>query len=897
MFKSIFVRLAATCACVLLLTAGLAAAPAQVQDRIKNRIDPAVISEVKGNVHPQATRQRDIGRLNASFKIAHVTMTFKMTDVQRAALNDLLQRQQDPSSPDYHRWLTPEEYASRFGISENDRGKVVSWLQSQGLVVNEIGRNGRSVTFTGSARQIETAFRTSMHQYSVNGEAHYANATEPSVPSAFADLVSGFRGLNNFRLKARPNQRAVMDAPQFTSSVTGNHFLSPSDFATIYDLNPLYASGIDGRGQSIVIAGQTDVDLNDIRAFRTASGLPANDPVVVLVPGSADPGISKGDLPEADLDLEWAGAVAPNARLIYVNSTNVLDSLQYAIDQNLAPVASISYGDCEQNFTAQDVNVLLSITQQANSQGMTVLAASGDSGAADCDGSTATVARLGLAVDLPASLPSVTGLGGSEFREVTTASWSNTNTSSFGSALAYIPEGAWNDSSTGGGLASGGGGRSIYFSKPNWQSFSGVPNDAARDVPDVSLNASGDHDGYLMCSGGSCTNGFRSANGSLFVVGGTSASAPAFAAIVSLINQKTNSPQGNINPVLYSLAATAPSAFHDIIAGGNQVPCAPGSAGCGTGGVIGYSAGPGYDQATGLGSVDALNLVTAWPMPQTAPIPPAGGDPASPGTTPSSTPTSGPGSSPTSTPTSAPQPISVVEQGNVRSGYVLVTPDTNTAAPVPTLTFGTVSGGNVQSQTGITPIPMITDGSLFVDVIPGIGRNVGVAIVNPGTAANVVTLTLRDQNGIASGSPVTLTLSAHQQIARFVTELFPAGVIGTGFAGSLRLQSSSGFGVLGLRFSSSEFSTSPVGVTATSSDTTQMIALPQFAMGGGWATQLALVNNSSSTASGRVDVYDTSGNPMPVDLNNSTQSTFTYSIPAGGSLLLAPRDSNGQSPF
>jgi subtilase family serine protease len=895
MLKSIFVRFPATCACVFLLTAGLAAAPAQVQDRIQSRIDPAVTSEIKGNIHPLGTRQRDVGRLSASFKIAQVTMMFNMTDAQRTALNNLLQRQQDPASPDYHRWLTPEEYASRFGVSENDRQQVVSWLQSQGLTVNEIGRNGRFVTFTGSARQIETAFRTSLHQYNVDGETHYANATEPWVPSAFANLVLGFRGLNNFRLKARPNHRAVMNTPQFTSSVTGSHFLSPSDFATIYDLNPLYANGINGSGQSIIIAGQTDIDLNDIRAFRTASGLPANDPVVVLVPGLGDPGTSRDDLPEADLDLEWAGAVAPNARLIYVNSTNVLDSLQYAIDQNLAPVASISYGDCEPNFTSQDVNLLLSITQQANSQGMTVVAASGDSGAADCDGSSETVARLGLAVDLPAALPSVTGLGGSEFREVSTASWSSTNTSSSGSALSYIPEGAWNDTSTGGGLASGGGGRSIYFSKPSWQSFSGVPNDAARDVPDVSLNASPDHDGYLMCSAGSCTNGFRSANGSLFVAGGTSAAAPTFAAIVALINQKTNTPQGNINPLLYSLAASAPSAFHDITAGSNQVPCAAGSAGCGASGVIGYSAGPGYDQATGLGSVDALNLVTAWPMSQSSSGQTTGGDPTSTG--PSSTPSSGSGSSTTSTPTSAPLPIGVVEQGNLQSGYVVITPDTNTVAPAPTVTFGVLSGGNVQSQAGITPIPMITDGSVFVDVVSGIGRNVGVAIANPGTAANVVTLTLRDQNGITAGVPVTLTLSANQQIARFVTELFPAGVIGTGFAGSLRLQSSTGIGVLGLRFSSNQFSTSPVGVTTNASSTTQAIVLPQFALGGGWATQLALVNNSGSTASGRVDIFDPTGNPMPVDLNNSTQSTFTYSIPAGGSLVLAPRDSNGQSPF
>ncbi|HEY2384569.1 MAG TPA: S53 family peptidase [Terriglobia bacterium] len=897
MLQSKFARFTGTLSCVLIVSTALFAAAPQVQDRITRRIDPAVTAVVAGNVHPLASRDHDRGQVSAALKMPRVTMLFKMTGAQQAALDALLQGQQDPRSAGYHHWLSPEEYAARFGISANDRNQIVSWLQSQGFTINEVGRNGRSVSFTGAAGQIESAFHTSMHQYAVNGKTFYANAAEPSVPAAFADLVSGFRALNDFRLKPRPNPRSISaaDAPRFTSSVSGNHFLSPSDFATIYDLHPLYAAGIDGTGQSIVVAGQTDINLADIRAFRTASGLAANDPSVVLVPGLADPGISEDDLPEADLDLEWSGAVAPNAHLIYVNSSNVLDSLQYAVDQNLATVASISYGDCEKNFSVQDVTALLALAEQANAQGMTIVAASGDTGAADCDGRTATVATQGLAVDLPAGLPYVTGLGGTEFREAGT-SWSSTNTAASGSVLSYLPEGAWNDTSTERTLAAGGGGASIYFSKPAWQSASGVPNDAARDVPDLSLNASPDHDGYLMCSGGSCVSGFRSSSGNLYVAGGTSAAAPAFAAMVALINQKTSSAQGNVNPTLYSLFASAPAAFHDVTVGGNQVPCSIGSPNC-TSGTMGYSAAPGYDQATGLGSVDVMNLLTAWPMPQSTPVlspdPPVitGG-----GTSTGTTTTTGPTPTATSTPTTAPQPISVVESGSIRSGYVVVTPDSNTTLPAATVTFGVVSGGNVQAQTGITPIPLITDGTLFVDVVPGISRDLGVAIVNPGASAITVTLTLRDQNGNTAGSSITVPLSPNQQIAEFVTQLFSPSAIGSGFSGSLRLQSSSPFGVLGLRFSSANFSTSPVAVTAGASGTTAL-ALPQFAMGGGWATQLALVNNSAAVASGRAAVYDSSGNPMAVDLNGQTQSTFTYSIPAGGSMVLAPRDSNGQSPF
>jgi subtilase family serine protease len=866
-----FVKLSGIFVCALIFSTALFA---QAPDRIT----------LRGHVHPLATRENDRGPVRASLAISRITMMFKMTAAQATALNDLLQRQQDPKSSDYHRWLSPEEYAARFGVSANDRNQVVSWLQSQGFTINEIGRGGRSVTFTGSAAQIQSAFHISMHQFAVNGQTYYANTTEPSVPSEFADLVLGFRALNNFKLKPRPNQA------HFTSSVSGNHYLSPSDFATIYDLNGLYAQGIDGTGQSIVIVGQTDINLADIRTFRSLSGLPPNDPVVVLVPGLTDPGTSKADLPEANMDLEWAGAVAPNARIVYVNSANVMDSLQYAIDQNLAPVVSMSYGACEKHFSVQDVTALSAIAQQANAQGMTFVAASGDTGAADCDSQTAAAAAQGLSVDLPASLPYVTGMGGTEFHEATSL-WSSTNTASNGSALSYLPEGSWNDTSSS-GLAAGGGGSSIYFSKPSWQTGPGVPNDSARDVPDLALNASANHDGYLLCSGGSCVNGFRAASGNLFIGGGTSAAAPTFAAIVALINQKTNAPQGNVNPVLYSLAVTAPAAFHDITVGGNQVPCVSGGTDCGSSGMIGYSAGPGYDQATGLGSIDALNLVTAWPASQTTAQ-------SSGGTTSGTTSGSGSGSTSSSTstnPTTVPLPISGVEHGSIQSGYVLITPDTNTTLTVPTVTFGTVSGGNVQTQAGITPIPLITDGSLYVDVVPGIGRNVGVAIVNPGTSANVITLTLRDPNGTTAGSPVTVTLSPNQQVAEFVNQLFPSTVIGAGFSGSLRLQGTSGFAVLGLRFSSAEFSTSPVAVTTAASGST-IIALPQFAMGGGWATQLALVNNGSAVASGRIDVYDPSGIHLSVNLNGATQSTFSYSIPAGGSFVLAPRDSNGQSPF
>lgn len=371
------------------------------------------------------------------------------------------------------------------------------------------------------------------------------------------------------------------------------------------------------------------------------------------------------------------------------------------------------------------------------------------------------------------------------------------------------------------------------------------------------------------------------------MAGGTSAAAPAFAGIVAIINQATNSPQGNINPAVYRLAGRAPSAFHDITSGGNQVSCRLGTTDCGTGGTIGYSAGPGYDQATGLGSVDASNLVAAWPL-----IVPSNTSPNNPATT--SAPTT-----PSSSGLVPPQPISEVEQGNIRSGYVVITPDAGSTAPLPMATLGIVSGGLVQSQAAVLPAPMTTTSSLLVDVIPSIGRNLGIAVANPGESANVITLALQDSSGVTI-TTTTLTVPARQQVARFVTELFGSNAVGSAFSGSLRLQSQTPFSLLGLRFSGIEFSTLPVVGAATGASTAQSssIILPQFAMGGGWASEIALVNSGTAVSvAGRVDIFDTSGNPMRVQLNNATQSTFRYSISPGGTLILAPRDVNGLSPL
>ena len=329
----------------------------KAQNRVYDRIvrKPAAESKttVRGNVHPFARPRFDRGKLDPSFKMQRITIMFKPTDEQEAELNRLVEDQQNPASPNYHKWLTPEEFGNRFGLSPNDVDQIVSWLKAQGFTVNEVARTRRWVVFSGRARQVEAAFRTTMHQYAVEGHTFYANATDPVIPAEFADVVSGFRSLNNFRLDPRPRVRHVDGtvSSNFTSSVSGNHYLTPADFATIYDLGGLYAGGFDGTGQTIAVMGQTNIQVSDIRAFRAASGLPPNDPQVVIVPGSSNPGFVNGDVEEAALDLEWSGAVGRNAQIIFVVSKNgVLDSLQYTINQNLAPVISISYGSCEARF-------------------------------------------------------------------------------------------------------------------------------------------------------------------------------------------------------------------------------------------------------------------------------------------------------------------------------------------------------------------------------------------------------------------------------------------------------------------------------------------------------------------------------------------------------------------
>ncbi len=667
-------------------------------NRINGPIQSAQMQVMKGTVSPRVAMAQDEGPLSGSTPIENMSLFFALTAAQQADLKNLLQQQQTVGSPLYHQWLMPGQFAARYGVSQQDLAKAAGWLRSQGFTAISIPASEDRVVFSGTAALVNAVFKTEMHQYQFHGKQHWANSTEISLPQAIAGMALGVRHLNTFRPEPHVMKRLVHEAPHNASSSensVGSHytltdqsgteynFIAPADAQTIYDVTGLYNSNFTGTDQTLAIVGQTDIvqHQSDIANFRTLSGLNASNlPTQILVPNTGTATAYPGDLEEADIDVEWSGAIAKNANILYVTigsqqKGDVLDSLIYAIDTplvnntNFVPVISISYGGCEAGFASSSaISILEQAFEKANSQGQTIFSASGDSGSADCDGGTNSsgqplAASNGLAVDYPPSSQYVTAVGGTSFSgDIGDQSkyWNGSNTSSNGSAISYIPETTWNDTPDMSGLnnagtlsASGGGASSCVittgtaqnptcaggFSKPSWQVGTGVPSDGKRDVPDVSLAADPNHDGYVLCTqetnsagtaftGTSCVYPVGSnqvpyfdSTGSGYLYGGTSIASPQWAAILTLMNQKTGNTKGvgNANPILYQLAETAPGAFHDITTGSNAVVCVAGSPNCnGNSGGYGVmsccSAGTGYDMATGLGSVDAAALGAVWPQ-------------------------------------------------------------------------------------------------------------------------------------------------------------------------------------------------------------------------------------------------------------------------------------------
>ncbi|HEX3098994.1 MAG TPA: S53 family peptidase, partial [Usitatibacter sp.] len=511
-----------------------------------------------------ASAENDLGETDSSLRLTNLTLVLNRPAERQAAFETLLRDQQDPSSSDFHHWLTPVEIGERFGPADASVAAVSSWLQSQHLHVDSVATSGVRIEFSGTAGDVGAAFGAPLHTYLVDGEPMISPAGTPKIPASLAAIVQSAHGLQNIRERPQHYSTtseirvAAGENPANTScsATTCNHFVTPADFAAIYDVTPAYQQGINGSAQTIAIIGRARVYLPDVENFQKITGLAIKDPVIVVPPDGIDPGppasVNDGtkhsDQSEATLDVTRAGSVATGANIELVISANsatgsgLTIATQHVVDTNLAQIISISFGGCEQSEGQARVSLWDSLFSQAAAQGISVFVSSGDSGAAGCDDhSSAPPSSQITSPNAICSSSYATCVGGTEFSDVANPSayWSTSNSAGGKSALGYIPEGGWNDplSSSGGPqLAASGGGMSIYVPTPFWQNGAGVPASGGRYTPDVSFTAS-IHDGYVNClaaSGNSCV---PDSSGSIRIVvsGGTSASAPSMAGIAALL--------------------------------------------------------------------------------------------------------------------------------------------------------------------------------------------------------------------------------------------------------------------------------------------------------------------------------------------------------------------------
>ena len=648
---------------LILVAGGMCALPlvAQVKPSalITQKIDESKLVTLHGSVHPLAQARDDRGAVPDSFAAERLILMLNRPPEREAALAQFLKDVNARGSASFHQWLTPEQFGQRFGVADADLATASAWLSSHGFRVARVTKSKALIEFSGNAGQVRGAFHTEIHQYAVAGASHYANASEIKIPAALTGLVRGLAPMNNFRATpdvkvqgaahyARRTGRTTTEwtAPNQYGTANPYEFtVTPEDFATQYDLAPLYQAGVKGAGQTIGIINESNIDLGLVQGYQSLFGVAGNTPEVVI------DGDDPGDVPDVDveayLDVELSGAVAPQAAVnLYIsNGSELEDPLALAairaIEDNQASVLSVSFGQCEYYLGNAGNQLWAGLWEQAAAQGQTVVVSAGDSGS-QCNFQTGWVSGL-------ASTPWNVAVGGTDFYysdyasggSSATSFWNLTNDANLGSLKAPLTEQPWNDplglDVIGNGIernefGAGGGGASDCitvsattgaclsgYAKPSWQSGPGVPPDKVRDLPDVSLFASNGANlsAYGICAyAGECATGSGD-DAAVLLVGGTSASAPAMAGIMALVDQKYGR-QGQANYTLYALAQQSPAVFHDIILGSNSEVCgSAASAECvlqanGFNGTPEFPAGPNYDMATGLGSVDANALVTHW---------------------------------------------------------------------------------------------------------------------------------------------------------------------------------------------------------------------------------------------------------------------------------------------
>jgi hypothetical protein len=566
---------------------------------------PEGLITLRGNTRPEAKPANDRGPVADDSPMEHMMLLLHRTPEQEQALEKFINDLHDPASPIFHHWITAEEFGRTYGAAPADISRVTDWLESQGLQVNLVYPNRILIDFSGSAGQVRQAFHTEIHHLMVNGQAHIANMSDPQIPAALGSIIKGIISLNDFRPQPMLRPRANYNAGW------GYQLVAPADIATIYNFNPLFATGISGQGQTIVLIEDTDLYTTaDWNTFRSVMGLASAYPLGSLTqvhpPSSptnncTDPGVNGADA-EAALDVEWASAGAPSATTELASCADTMNFGGFIALQNLLnasgmppAIVSISYGDYELTMGAAFNAYVSSLYQQAVAEGVSVFVSSGDSGAGfEC----------GIAVSGFTSTPYNVSVGGTDFADtyqgLKATYWNSTNSAKFGSALSYVPEIPWNDScasvliadyagilptygadgmcSSGEFIDIGGGsggpsgcatgapdswagasGSCAGYPKPSWQAgLLGNPNDGVRDVPDVSLfAANGIWEHYYVACYSDPNNGGRSCEGPPYTwagFGGTSISSPIMAAAQALVNQASGSRWGNPNPAYYALA-------------------------------------------------------------------------------------------------------------------------------------------------------------------------------------------------------------------------------------------------------------------------------------------------------------------------------------------------------
>lgn len=629
---------------------------AQTRDLVVTPVNSGDHLVLAGHHPAWASVQNDRGAVPADLPLEQLALVLSRPPEVQQAFDQYLSDLQNPASVNYHHWLTPVEVGERFGASQNDINAIQAWLQSQNLTVSSVANNRVVIRFSGSASAIATTFGAEMHYFLVGGEQRVSISSEPQIPAALAGIIKSVIGLSTPEvhpfsqagLVQVPTRNPTGNSaggvsPDFTTS-GGSHYLFPADFATIYNAS---VANITGAGQTIAIIGLARVYDQDILNFEALSGLAAKTENVMIAKNGTDPGApmtsppSSGTPPaaqtEATLDVTRVISIAPGATVDLVISANtgMVSGLDLAVEDvvdanpSFANIMSLSFGGCENQNGQSGVNFFDTLFGAAAMEGIAVFVSSGDSGAAECDAHFATPpATQILSPNFMCSSSHATCVGGTEFADFSNPSqyWSGSNSSTYGSALSYIPEGAWNEplnSSNQPQVAGTGGGVSAFIPTPTWQVGTGVPGTAGRYTPDISFSASV-HDGYFACMAAYGACGPLNGNFYFIYIAGTSASVQDMAGVAALLNQKAGSAQGELNENLYRLAATpSNNVFHDVtVASSGVASCAlttpsmcnnsaPGPSGL-AGGLSGYAVGTGYDEATGLGSINVANLLANW---------------------------------------------------------------------------------------------------------------------------------------------------------------------------------------------------------------------------------------------------------------------------------------------